>query len=544
MPIWRHPLGGLRRGGRPSRWKAERQLVEILLGTAGLHELAARQELLLLTGERLAFGHALLAPEHPDPRTHLRAVVRATRDTERLAALRDALLELRGDDIGAAWFRLAATTSIRPDGPVPGHCMSDLIAELREHPEDFGRGAATRYLSDRRAAGRPLDCRPLLPDVMFRLYDARRPAGGPDTRHTDLCDFLRMLDAESGRTGRLGTLIAAVVRNDRDRHRGPQAGPTATAPQERRVVIQIRVEEEDAPCDEPLDRRHYSLRGFHYESGPGDKPVFHCSWPLSGRFTGDELEARGRDFLATWRGHEHDDWEVNRRVEFLLPDSLLGHPAELWPSGSSGKPLSRRCHVVVRSLRRYKDTSLHGEWRRRWAALDRDCAPGDALERIGWMRPDLSRARAETDVDCRGTAWSCPDSKYEPLRLRDPADVEDWLRQHIDLACLGLGTPYDPGDPLVREAVTDALLEDGIPVMIWRRDEGDAVDFVDLLRRVRPPGLLAELPDSVLEARRHNRTDTASLGHHITLLWDDPTCVFSSQDGQMPGIRGAGGGAA
>ncbi|MGW1956286.1 VMAP-C domain-containing protein [Streptomyces sp. NPDC001920] len=544
MRPWRRRFTGLGGAYRVRRSNADRQLVEILLATDGLHQLGVRQELLLITGGHMGLDHAMPVPESSEPRTHVRAIVRAARRTGKLRELRDALLELRPDDIGAAWFNLAATALIRPDGPVPGDLMLRLVEELRAHAYDFGQAAAIRYVGARRTAGRPLDCGPALPQVLFRLYDAREPvsASVPDPRRADLLGFLRLLDAEPGRSDRLGALIAAAPRGGHDDHCPPGDGLRSTG--ERQVVIQIRVEEEDAPSDLPYTQRRYSLRGFHYEGVTGDKPAFHCSWPSPGPFTGDELQAHGHAFLAAWRAQEQADWDVNRRVEFLLPDSLLGHPVELWPSGSSGRPLSRRCQVVVRSLRRYKDDFLHEEWRRRWAALDRDCPPGDALERIGWMSPDATGTQACGDGDCPDVTWDCPDSKYQPLRLTDPSDVEDWLRLHTDLACLGLGSPYDPEDPLIRDAVLDALLEDGIPVMVWRRDAGDPAALLDELRDGRPPTQLAELPDSVLEVRKRKRHDPASVGKQITLLWDDPTCVFSRQDSPMSGTRGAGEGAA
>jgi hypothetical protein len=391
----------------------------------------------------------------------------------------------------------------------------------------------------RRAAGRPLDAR-TLPQVLFQLYDARVPSSDRDAPRRQLCDFLRLLTEEPEPSSRLASLLASVL--GREAAASPAPAPVAA---ERQVVIQIRVEEEDAPSDLPYTQRRYSMRGFHYEGSGGERPDFHCSCDWPDFFTGDELGDCGRDFLADWHAREAGDWGPGKRVEFLLPDSLLGYAAETWPGGSSGVPLSRSCQVVVRSLRRYKDSSLHREWAQRWQALDRDCPPGDALERIGWMSPGSGiRADADEDVNSCSVTWSCPVSKYQPLLLTDAADVEHWLRINPDLACLGLGAPYDHQEPLMRDAVLDALLEDGIPVMVWRRDAGDPAHLLDALRDGEPPALLAELPHSVLALRKRERRNPESLGKHITLLWDDPTCVFSTQDSQMSGTRRAGGGAA
>ncbi|MGI5405320.1 hypothetical protein ACQEV9_00875 [Streptomyces chartreusis] len=549
MSLWRRPLTGrlgtrqVKRLGGGRHWKADRQLEAILLSTDGLHELAVRQELLLLTGQRMGLDSPLVVRESPDPETHLRAIVRGARRAEALDALLHALSVVRQNDIGTAWFRLVVEVLTRPNGPLPGSCVLSIVAELRAHPFEFGRTAVIQYMTERRAGGRPLDCRPVLPDVLFQLYDARERPSDPDAPRRDFLGFLRLLAAEPDRTSRLEALVLPLLDGSRGDHLAPGAAGVRVSG-ERQVVIQIRVEEEDAPSDVPYTQRSYSLRGFHYEGIVGSKPDFHCSWPSPGSFTGAELKFRGYEFLSAWRAREQVDWGANKRVEFLLPDSLLGYPAELWSSVAGDSPLSRRCQVVVRSLRRYRDDFLHEEWRRRWEALDRDSASGDALERIGWMGPAAATAPPCGSANSPVEGWRSPDSKYQPLHLTGPADVEDWLRLNADLACLGLGLPYDPHDPLIRDAVLEALLEDGIPVMVWRRDAGDPAHLLNELRDARPPALLAELPASVLELRKRNRRDPASLGKQITLLWDDPTCVFRKQDSPMTGTRGAGEGAA
>ncbi|MFJ8200146.1 hypothetical protein [Streptomyces sp. NPDC096152] len=533
------------RGWPAAPWKTHRQLVDMLLGVAELHRLSTRHELLALMGEHLGLGKPFSVSESAETRTHLRAVVRAAaRDDAALEALRDALEDIVPDDIDAAWFRLAVTVlTATAEPPLPTRWMLGLVGELRSLPADFGRTAVSRYLTERRAAGRPVDGR-TLPLVLLRLYDARVPAADPGAARRELLGFLRRLDAEPGRSPRLAHLLGRIPGEETKALDVAAAGASACAGGQagtgRQVIIQIRVEEEDAPSDLPYTQRRYSLRGLHYEGTGSARPEFHCSWDWPGLFTGEELAQRGREFLAAWRAQEAVEWGPGNRVEFLLPDSLLGYPAELWSGGSAGRPLSRACQVVVRSLRRYKDNSLHEVWARRWRMLDGDRPPGDALKRIGWMSPDDHGTAARAGEDGLPEDFGCPDSAYPPLRLTDPAEVEDWLRLHADLACLGLGRPYDPHDELIREAVLDALLEDGIPVMVWRRDAGDPTHLVDALRADGPPALLAELPDSVMKARKRERRNPHSVGKQITLLWDDPTCVFRGQDGQMSGTQGAG----
>ncbi|MDF3146824.1 MULTISPECIES: hypothetical protein [unclassified Streptomyces] len=518
---------------RETERDTEQLLVGILAAIPRLRSVDGRKDLLQQADPRL--GDA--APEHNVTRDHLHAIVATARRTGTLQSLRDALACVEPDDIATEWFDLAVVVLTGPPGPLPAPFMLEIIGELHRHKADFGRTAVHQYRTERRTAGRPLDA-DRLPQVLAKLYDARVTPAEPDAPRTQLLRFLALLAAEPAIGPQLARLVASV------QGRGAGAG-TPPASGDRQIIIQIRVEEEDAPSDLPYTQRRYSLRGYHYERVGDGRPAFRGSQSLPGTFAGGELKDCGRGFLAAWQEPAEAGRGVNKRVEFLLPHSLLDHPAESWPGGSAGVPLSRSCQVVVRSLTRYKDSTIHDEWIRRWQALeaaDRDGTPGDALERIGWMGPDTpERADGQNPT---AKPWSCPGSSYSSLRLSDPADVADWLLEHADLSCLGLGIPYDHRDELIREAVRGALLEDGIPVMVWRRDDGDPGSLLDVLRHCRPLDRLADLPHSVHEARKRGRRDPESVHNRITLLWDDPTCVFSGQDQPMTGTRGAGEGAA
>ncbi|WP_158697133.1 VMAP-C domain-containing protein [Streptomyces hokutonensis] len=509
--------------------ETDRVLVEVLVGIPWLQQLAGRQELLRQTGVRLVG----ITAESSTPVTHLSAIVSVARRGDKLESLVLALQAMDADDIGTLWFALAVRVLTGPSGSVAPEFMLSLIRELQSESTGFGREATHRYLAERRKDGRPVDAGNL-PQLLDKLYDARVPTTGSGAPTGQLRRFLTLLAQEPMGPGLTGLLAPVCDRVD---------GPDPADDTERQVIIQIRVEEEGAPSDLPYTRRHYSLRGYYYERVGDQRPVFLGTEALPEQFTGDELERRGRGFLTAWQEPADAARGLTKRVEFLLPHSLLAHPAEAWPGGPAGVPLSLTCQVVVRSLTRYKDSMIHDAWLRRWKALDRGCTPGDALDRIGWMGPEVRGEDAHGD-NSGAKPWSCPDSRYPSLRLTDPADVADWLRAHADLSCLGLAVPYDHDDGLMRDAVRAALLEDGIPVMVWRRDDGEPGPLLDVLRGCQPPRLLAELPHSVHEARKLGRKDPDALHNQITLLWDDPTCVFSGQDQPMAGTREAGEGAA
>ncbi|MFD6169532.1 VMAP-C domain-containing protein [Streptomyces coeruleorubidus] len=510
-------------------WDTDRRLVAILFRIYELHDRGTRQELVFETGRRL--GEEFSVPQNDDARAHLRAIVRTAQSTGTLKELRDALKVIVPDDIMATWFALAVTVLTSPPSAtgVPADLMLDLVWELRAHqPEGFARTAVHQYLVERSTEGRPLHAR-TLPQVLGKLYDARVPATDPAAPRTDVRRFLRLLTDEPGGSKRLAALLARALdgNGSEDRSAAAAVPPSSV---KRQVIIQIRVEEEGAP-DVPPSRRRYSLRGYHYERVDDAKPVFLGSRDVPELYTGEELASSGCGFLAAWKEPADAARDVSKRVEFLLPHSLLGSPLDSWQVDEAGVPVGHSCQVVVRSLTRYQNSWTHDEWFRRWKTLDRDCVPGDALERIGWMGKDESAG-----------PWSCPIGTYPPLRLTRAGDVADWLSTHDDLCCLGLGASYD--DQLIRKAVDYALLWDGIPVMVWRRGaSGDPRPLLDVLRGSGPPARLTDLPNSVYRARRRGR-DADSVHNQITLLWDDPTLVFHGQDRQMSGTRGAGEGEA
>lgn len=516
-------------------WRDDRLLAAILADIPALQVLESRLALLYDVGPELRDA----VRQHNRPLEHLREVVRTGRRVRALPELRDVLLQAEPRDIGAHWFALAVTVLTVP-GPLPAGYMLGLIDELRQLPPEFGMNTVDRYAIERRRADQPLDADGL-PAALLGLYDTQVAPSEPATRLARMAYFLELLaqEARAHEQGeRLARLLARVPgRRGVAAALAAQEGLPGPEGHESRAIIQIRVQEAGPPVEAhvPFTRRTYFLRGFRYDAAGVGEPRFRRATDPTEVFLGAELDRRGKEFLLAWQQHAEAGGGGVARYEFLLPDELLGHPVELWPGGS-GVPLSYGCQVVVRSLTRYDDSLIHQQWARRWEALDRDCAPGDALERIGWMSPGVTNGVTNSP----DTNWSCPPGRYPPLLLTDAADVEDWLRDHKDLACLGLGAPYELHDPLMRDAVRDALMYDGVPVIVWRRDAGDPGLLLDALRDSCPPALLAQLPASVHGARQRRRRDPRSVGSHITLLWDDPTCVFRNQNSQMPGTRGAG----
>jgi hypothetical protein len=80
-----------------------------------------------------------------------------------------------------------------------------------------------------------------------------------------------------------------------------------------------------------------------------------------------------------------------------------------------------------------------------------------------------------------------------------------------------------PPEPDLRRSILAASLRTGLPVAVWMRSEATDLNpqtWEETFNSVIA-GPLENLPDRVLEARRAKTV----LGQHLSLLWDDPTCL-------------------
>ena len=353
-----------------------------------------------------------------------------------------------------------------------------------------------------------------LPEIVLRLSDRR---GAPDPG--PLLRFLTALAADRELTAyaRLAPLRGLLADLGAAAPGSPGAG---------RLIVQIRV---DAVDPEHVADRRYELRGAYYRQPLDGGPLrWLGALAPSEPFRRGELTGRGSARMTAWAEPAREIRSGGGvRIEFLLPQDLLGHRADLWSAGPSRTPLGRQHPVVVRSLERYTSPWLDPTpWRRRWSSLDEDVPPPD---------PEPGQDR---DPDDGRAPTAAPGTAGDPLEriawpMLDPQDAAgftEWLIGQPELACLGLCVPYDRLAAKLREAVLDALFVEGVPVMVWRGDPGDPGELVGALRR-HAPERLRDLPETVHHCRRHGRTAGEShVSNSITLLWDDPTCVDADQD--------------
>ncbi|MFB7471388.1 hypothetical protein [Kitasatospora sp. NPDC056184] len=485
---------------RPWSAQADGLLVAVLLGFRQMPEQRFRQRVVALLGRSPATaGIEADIAEDGQPRTHVWNLVDvvATRDDPRAAleSLRDTLHTLAPDDRARPWLDLTTLVLVRAPEPHSGELLA-VIDELRGLPELPG---LHRHVPENTGGLRILAGEERLPEILARLVDPR----GPDVLGP-LTGFLRALGADPAVT-RCAELPA--LRRFVDAFGGRAPVPAASRD---RLIVQIRLDEE---TPEHAGETRYRLRLAYYRQPlAGGRFERADGLPATGSITRSELVAVGSTALAGWTELAREIRGRAVRIEFLLPRSMLGHAAERWCSGPTGRPLGQHHPVVVRSLERYTDPLVNfAAWQARWerlAGLVADPEQADALDGIGW--PPLDPALV--------------------------AELPDWLARRPSLACLGLDVPYDQLHADVQYAVDDAMYLDGMPVLLWRRVAGDADTLVKALREYRP-ACLADLPDTVHRYRRQHR-GRADPQHDVTLLWEDPDCVDPDQDSPFPGIVG------
>ncbi|MFE2149058.1 hypothetical protein ACFXAO_03350 [Streptomyces lavendulae] len=351
-----------------------------------------------------------------------------------------------------------------------------------------------------------------LPELMLRLADRR---GAQDV--DELLGFLSLFSTQADPPlyEELAPLRLILDRLNFPRCSGASLGADTTDAHsavtgDTRLIIQVRLEAEDA---EHVADGRYRLQAAYYRQHQLNGPMqLVGTLGRSESFRKSELIGAGSACLASWSELARAVRTSARnsiRVEFLLPRSLLGHAAELWSAGASHRPLGHHHPVVVRSLERYVDAWLDVEpWRARWNHLQAQSPESDALNRIGWPQLDNT----------------------------DMTSLTLWLAEHPTLACMGLDTPYEDLSTEARAAVDDAMFTDGMPVLLWRRDPGEASEVMKVLQE-HAPSRLAELPVTVLKCRRNGRAGGATdVRNNITLLWDDPDCVDPEQDSPYIGM--------
>lgn len=340
------------------------------------------------------------------------------------------------------------------------------------------------------------------------VWDLDQRQGGPAGLPLAV-PFVHYLADRARRGGRPGegpgdavwaARLAAWVRDTRERLALPALRPPP-APAARGITLHVRLETPDGDEDALLARM--------WRRGERDELV----WESGGEPVGldtvrtalvRELALLGAALGAGANAGAGQPYERVERVEFQVPYELLEADFDQWPvprrPGGLTRPLGTLYQVSVRCPQEREDTRT--EWRTSWAWL---CAQDG-------RHPDTVRVVEDADVT-------------DALGLR--------LGAHPAPACvLGHTSAGRTG------ALLEAVLEGGVPVVVWRRGGGAPAGGLPGPNAPPPlPGLLAPeagpgapavfgLPARVREVRRAAAAQEAEGADRLVLLWDDPEDVI------------------
>ncbi|MGW2248604.1 VMAP-C domain-containing protein [Kitasatospora sp. NPDC001660] len=509
-------------GWAPWSAKADAVLHEFLCEVADLHQPEFRHLVLGELRYRLGPAAPFVVPDSPQARDHLLNLVHACRQwhepSHALIQLADVLSTLRPGTAAVGWLD-AAVDAVAEPGLLAPQAQLVLLRTLRSLDPQPRPARVLHLVESACAPGETHPVRPQdgLPEAVSRLNQARLGDGPPLllrflVRLAAACpgpQAVPLTDLVERYARELGLAeddLAAPTRQDHE-----TTGPAQHHP----LVLQITLDDVSpvGSDTEPV----YVFEAALYDAT--EQP-----WRLISKRAGDEplprsaLERHGSRHLTTWGDLAAAAANADGlRVEFLLPWSLLGHPAELWPMDEDDYPVGMHFPVVVRSLDRIRSAFWHTAWKNKWRALEatvESCGPGTVADLPGWI------------VHCDGTAPIDAELTGRTLHLGGTkGDVRRWLDSRPQTAILALSFPY-AYHPKRREvghqAVKDAVRE-GIPVMIWRRDDtGSPAELHVLLGELAA----AQLPALAAHVQRRRRAasedDRTDLGHHLTLLWDEP----------------------
>lgn len=190
-------------------------------------------------------------------------------------------------------------------------------------------------------------------------------------------------------------------------------------------------------------------------------------------------------------------------IHVFLPLELMHVATDMW---QLNKPGARRAEylghdrvVMVRCSNRYRASYTHNvTWRRHWQRL---------LQMSQKLARDVFVPGHDEDLD-------------ELLELIEDAISPD------DSTIVGLQMTRAPTN---LEGMCEELLDAGIPLAIWPRKNLSEEAHYAQLSCLLSESCLSAFPNAVQRKRREARLPRNSvdlhIGHHLSLLWDDPELV-------------------
>ncbi|MBE9130032.1 MULTISPECIES: hypothetical protein [unclassified Coleofasciculus] len=198
------------------------------------------------------------------------------------------------------------------------------------------------------------------------------------------------------------------------------------------------------------------------------------------------------------QGNVVDELPQDSEVHIFLPQQLLNCDADCWKLIKRiGKelPIGHDYRVLVRLYERLSRSYNPKLWKRKWQ------------QKIPLLQEKASKGFK-----------GCQDCDLEDLYY----DLTEEENEKV----VGL-TLIDAPNQDSSISIFNLIFEMGFPLALWGRSNLSASTNEVELNRVLDACILANLPKTVREVRRKSRKKPLSchIGHHLSLLWDDPDLV-------------------
>ncbi|SFS77570.1 effector-associated domain 2-containing protein [Saccharopolyspora flava] len=487
-------------GGRNLGRSGALSLVSALLPVPFLHDASGRVTLTRIIGELL--GEPFAVVESPLPFQHVWNIVEACqRHPDAFDALLYALEKAEGNTRQMQEVR-HAVDALRTAELWPERERERLLMLLSgvAIPE-----IADVYVHVTRPSGHRLPPTATLVDYLNAVGLLNSEASGlprllsfiehlaPRVPPALRAEMHRWADDQTERLGLTDELAEMRARCARSPEVGPEPQSTAY------LIVQI------IP-DSPSGRRCRLTHWRQLDAAEGWQPL------RGGDVIGDLDELKRA--VAELIGEVEEEWarfEPEVRIEFVLPDELLNLDVDRWPWEPPDKipqPIGTRFPVAVRSQERMSETRYRRHWRQRWRRLS----------------------------GCLDDAGVLPEEAVHWSGDRPPEALGGVLMSDLGLLSMVLSAP-----PLSGSAGLDELtvgVRDGIPLMLWHRDDCTDPEFRALVKQLlHCHG--AELLERVrlARARADAEPGVARPASDLTLLWDDPNRVVVPTRPGTEGVR-------
>lgn len=487
------------------------ELAESLMACPSMDDLDFHSLFLRHVGASLEMDRPFPVKNYSDPRDHVYAIVYACEDykdpAKAVAALTDSMRKLRGDS-GALARLEDCDAAIRGLSVLSTDQLVSVLKVISSLSPERDDAAVHLVAYQAKFDGEILPLRGTedLPGIVRRLNGARVTVG---VKVPLIVRFLARL--ASSMTGDDRSRLVAEVNRIADELKLSQGDIRASSPDSAHCasdkrILQIRVADISSP-----ESQRYTIDAAVFSVSSSWRQRI-TSWPCDTECSRQDIDDAGRWFLERAKGLGRAVGAQDTVVEFLLPWSLLGHPVERWGLDEDHW-IGLRFPVVVRSLDRQQKELYYKPWLKRWDMLVGHDSARSVGERIGWLH--YGNAVAPEHADNTGRI----------IHLTGRHDLTPWLARPENCATAGLGLtfPYSPEDPICLKAIKDAVRE-GIPLLVWCRENADVNQLEHLLERVKIDDLRDEIHAwRCLTADDDNTTRDAR--RHIVLLLDDPSDV-------------------